>query len=506
MKFNRLIKNRVTVKNHEGANAYKLSPEMELYTAVVTSSLSNTFYEKEDKRLNRIIELIKNTDPVFVARLAIYAREKMHLRTMPIVLVTELSKVHNGDSLVKRTTERIIQRADEITELLAYYQLSNERKYNKKLNKLSKQLQKGIAASFNKFDEYQFAKYDRKSAVSLKDALFLTHPKAVSTEQQALFNKIVNGNLETPYTWEVELSRIGQDTYISNTARKVAVREKWQELVASKRLGYMALLRNLRNILEAEVKRSTIELVYRQLSDEEAVKRSKQLPFRFLAAYNELLPLKVPYVNYIIDALENAIKASAVNIKGFDLSTRALIAADVSGSMFSYISGKSKIRCYDIGLVLSMILASRSDNVVTGIFGNKWKQVNMSRSAILPNIAELNRMEGSVGYATNGYTVIDALISNRRVMDKVFFFTDLQLWDSRYGGNSLQRSWDNYKQRIAPNAKLYLFDLMGYGQVPLRSERDDVHLIAGWSDKIFDILEAMEQGASALAEIDRIEI
>ena len=506
MKFNFKLKQKTQTRNYEGEIAYTISPELELYTSVVTASLSNTFYEKQDDRLKRIITLIGKVDPEFVAKLAVYTREQMYLRSIPLVLVTELSKVHRGNSLVKNTVNRVIQRADEITELLAYYQLANSRSGEKRLNKLSKQIQKGVAEAFNRFDEYQFAKYNRQTEVTLKDALFLTHPKASSEEQQELFNKITTDSLAVPYTWEVELSRLGQTQFVSEAARKEAVAEKWEELILSNKLGYMALLRNLRNILQAKVSPAAIEIVASRLGNPAEVRRSKQLPFRFLAAYRELESLKENYVSTMMNALEEAIKSSAENIAGFDLSTRVLLAADVSGSMFSAVGGKSKIRCYDIGLVLSMIMASRSQNVCTGIFGDRWKEVNMSGKSILSNVRYLDRIEGSVGYSTNAYKVVDALIKENRVMDKVMFFTDLQLWDSRRGGNSLKDSWKLYKKKVSPNAKLYLFDLMGYGNSPLSVERDDVYLMAGWSDKIFDVLTAIENGSNAVAEINKIEI
>ncbi|MBL3658774.1 TROVE domain-containing protein [Fulvivirga sediminis] len=507
MKFNFIKADNNQVKNHEGEVAYKTSAELELYTSVVTASLSNNFYESADDRLKRIIRLIGEVSPHFVAKLAIYTRENMHLRSVPLVLLAELSKVHFGDSLVSKTTSRVIQRADEITELLAYYQLANSREGEKKLNKLSKQIQKGVAVAFNKFDEYQFAKYNRKTEVTFKDALFLTHPKAISSEQQALFDKIVTDDLEVPYTWEVELSKIVQTQFASEEGRKAAVTQKWEELIASNRLGYMALLRNLRNILQAEVGAEAIEKVASRLADPHEVRRSKQLPFRFLAAYNELRGLKLNYLSVIIDALEEAIMSSAANIVGFDLQTRVLIAADVSGSMYTPVGGRSKIRCYDVGLTLSMLLAAKSKNVVTGIFGDRWQEVSLStRGGILSNVQELNRMEGQVGYSTNAYRVIDAMIAEGRVMDKVLFFTDLQLWDSRAGGSSLKASWTKYKREVAPQAKLYLFDLVGYGNTPLSVERDDVFLLAGWSDKVFDILSAIEAGGNALTEIEQITL
>jgi hypothetical protein len=203
------------VLNYEQAPAYQLFSEWDLYATVVTSNFSNTFYETMPQRLKRLRELIEENDPSFVASLAVYAREEMNLRSIPLILTVELAKRHTGDSLLSRLTARVIQRADEIMELLAYYQLANEREGEKKLNRLSKQLQAGLQNAFNKFDEYQFAKYNRKGEIKLKDALFLVHPKAKDEAQQLLFNKIAGNSLQTPYTWETELSILGKEQFES---------------------------------------------------------------------------------------------------------------------------------------------------------------------------------------------------------------------------------------------------------------------------------------------------
>jgi len=222
MKFNLLNKAKTQVTNYEGAKAFAMSAEMELYTAVVTWSLNDSFYEKNEDRMNRLRALMYKCKPEFVGKLAVYARTKMYMRSVPLVLVTELAKLHSGDDLVARVTDSVIGRADEITELLACYELMNKRTGTKKLNRLSKQLQKGLSTAFNRFDEYQFAKYNRDGAIKLRDALFLVHPKAKDELQQVLFNKIVSNTLETPYTWETELSALGQLNFDSLIAKAVA--------------------------------------------------------------------------------------------------------------------------------------------------------------------------------------------------------------------------------------------------------------------------------------------
>lgn len=504
MKFNFVNRTQKQTVNYEGEKAFVLTPQLELYTAVATAGLSDQFYEKADHKLQRIVELIRENDAAFVAKLAVYVREQMYLRSIPMVLTVELAKLHKGDDLVSRLTPRVVQRADEITELLAYYALANKRKGTKQLNALSKQLQKGLALAFNKFDEYQFAKYNRDAQVKLRDALFLVHPKAKDEVQQVLFNKIARDELQTPYTWEVELSKLGQQKYDSVELKKEAFKAKWEELIFSNKLGYMALLRNLRNILEAEVSKEALNKVCRYLSSANAVARSKQLPFRFLSAYRELKVLKNGRVSKVLEALEEAVVHSAANITGYDEDTKVVIAADVSGSMQTPVSIKSKVQNFDIGLMLAMLLQSRCENVITGMFGDKWKVINVPRKNVLANADEFHRREGEVGYATNGYLVIQDLLQRKKIVDKVMIFTDCQLWNSR-GTASIADLWKQYK-KVAPNAKIYFFDLAGYGNVPLNVMRDDVYLIAGWSDKVFDVLNAIENGSDALKMINNIQL
>ncbi|WP_299247084.1 TROVE domain-containing protein [uncultured Aquimarina sp.] len=502
MKFNVFTKSKNEVKNYQGAKAFRLSPKMELYTAVVNSSLEKTNYESGNDRLKRIIKLVQKNDPYFVAQLAIYARQKMYLRSIPIVLAVELSKIHSGDNLVSKTVNGVIQRADEITELLAYYQVANQREGTKKLNKLSKQVQKGIVMALNKFDAYQFAKYNRKTEVTFKDTIFLTHPKPKDDLQQSIFDKVINDTLEVPYTWEVELSTLGQQKFANDIEKQKAFTTKWEALIDSNKLGYMALMRNLRNILEAEVSHAHIAKIVDILTDEGKVKRSKQLPFRFMAAYQELSATKSSYTAYVLDALEKAIQISVINMKGFELDTKVVVACDVSGSMMQSISRNSKIQAYDIGLVLGMLLQNKCKNVITGLFGDRWKQYVLPKGAILSNVMKLKRIEGEVGYSTNGYKVIQSLNNKRTKVDKVMIFTDCQLWNSgHYNSDAhIETEWKQYKN-IAPNAKLYVFDLMGYNSTPLQVEKNDVYLIGGWSDKVFDVLDALENGTSVIKYI-----
>ncbi|GAB4424843.1 MAG: hypothetical protein OHK0039_42250 [Bacteroidia bacterium] len=205
----------------------------------------------------------------------------------------------------------------------------------------------------------------------------------------------------------------------------------------------------------------------------------------------------------MLQALEGAMTASAANIAGFGPHTRVAIACDTSGSMTATLSDKSRVQHMDVGLVLGVLLRQVCRQVITGVFGTGYQTVQVPVGGVLAAVEQLKRT--NVGWATNGHLVIEHLIGHKLVMDKVMLFTDMQLWNSYGDGNDLTRAWTAYKQ-MAPKAKLYIFDLVGYGQAPINLHQGDVHLLAGWSDKVFDLLAQIEQGSNALEFIDAIEL
>lgn len=497
--------NSTKVKNYEGDTAYSLSPEMELYSAVCTANLSRKFYETQFDSIVRLRDLIAKCRPTFVAKLAVYAREQMYLRSIPLVLAVELAKIHHGDNLVGRLTARIVQRADEICELLAYYQQANENNFKrsstgqtKKLGKLSKQIRLGLEQAFNKFNEYQFSKYNRDNEIKLKDALFVIRPRPKNQEQADIFKKIADGDLTTADTWEVELSKTGQKGGDKKSA--------WENLIKENKLGYMALLRNCRNIMEAGVSKDVIKIVCQKLSDKEKVLESKQFPFRFYSAFSQLR--EIPGSSIVLDALEEAIKHTAETLVGFDYETSVLISCDVSGSMESPISEKSVVQRYDIGIVLGMLMRNRCKDVTTSVFGQGFAVKNFPKDNILHNVENLEDLGKEVGHSTNGYLAIKYALeqSKNKQFDKILIFTDCQMWDSHGSDGMFRNLWNLYRENN-PKSRLYLFDLAGYGNTPIEVDRgNNVYLISGWSDRIFQMLEALENGSKNIDEIEKISI
>lgn len=495
-KFNVRDQEKKTVMNFEDAPAFSLRSEVELFGAVVTSLLDDSFYERKSARLVRLQSLMAQVSPEFVCRLAVYARRKMNLRSIPIVLLVELL-----GSLRRRTgafdrrmvgwaIDAVILRADEIGEILAYYQTANDRPGPKKLGALAQQLKVGVAASFNRFDEYQFAKYDRAGTVRLRDALFLTHPKAKDAGQQRLFDKIAGQKLEVPFTWETQLSARGNSKGV------------WEELLTSGRVGYMALVRNLRNILVSGVNDEVLALVARTLADEPQVRRSKQMPVRFLSAYLEVQDLE--RAGPIKEALEKAVQTSALGQEFFPPGERILIAADVSGSMNQRLSRTGKVLVRDVGLLLASVLRSvMGASVTSGIFGTDWKVKNYEGSHPLRDTVDLRAQANEVGTATNGYKVLAwALGQAQWEYDRIVFFTDCQLYGSPQD-QSLEDYWNLYRKKN-PRCRVYFIDLTGNGTTPLLVD-GPVHQVSGFSDQLFEMLAASERGDSIVETINAMD-
>lgn len=321
MRFNLFAKQAVAT--FEGAPAVELTAEQKLRRSVLSCLLwEDEFYEDGQAISDRIAALAAEVHPATVARLAIDARETYKLRHAPLMLLCALARTGPGSSLVSETLARVIQRADELTEFLALYWRHGRRP-------LSKQVKKGLAAAFAKFDAYQMAKYDRDGPVKLRDVLFLTHAKPKDEAQAALWKQVADRSLPSPDTWEVALSG-GADK-----------RESFERLLTERKLGYLALLRNLRNMSEAGVDEALVKDAILARRGAERV-----LPFRYVAAARAA-PRFEPWLD---QALAEAV------LEGPVFEGRTIVLVDVSGSMNAALSAKSDLTRLDAAATLASII------------------------------------------------------------------------------------------------------------------------------------------------------
>lgn len=378
--------------NHHGVPAVPLTQLDELRRSVLACLLwESSFYESGTTIADRIKHLVAQCQPHEVAELAIEAREKQRLRHVPMLLVRELARSAGRcpEGLIAATLARVIQRADELAEFLAMYWSDDKAKDARARSPLSKQVKKGLATAFGKFDEYQLAKYNRDGVVRLKDVLFMTHAKPADESQAALWKRLVEGALAPAGTWEERLSA-GEDK-----------RAVFEDLLSTGKLGYMALLRNLRTMQQVGVNEA---LVFKALQDGAA--KSKALPFRFVAAARAV-PAWEPH----IDA------AMQLAVSGLEkLPGRTAVLVDVSPSMNDPLSAKSDLRRKDAAGGLAILLRGICQDVRVFAFSNTVAEVpprnGMALFDAISNAVDSNgtRLGAAVQWVAKAAPDVDRLI------------------------------------------------------------------------------------------------
>lgn len=425
------------IHTHEGAIASHINPTLQLRRSVMACLLwEDSFYEDGQSIADRIIQTIPKVAPETVAAIAIEAREQMKLRHVPLLLVREMARLDTHKYLVASTLSRVIQRADELAEFLALY-------WRDKRQPLSAQVKRGLAAAFQTFSEYQLAKYNRDGAVKLRDALFLCHAKPKDAEQDALWKRLIAGELAVPDTWEVALSA-GKDK-----------KATWERLIQERKLGGLALLRNLRNMKEVGVSDTVV-------SDALATMKTERiLPFRFIAAAKYAPQWEPQIESAMLRCLEGKEK----------LPGKTALVADGSGSMFGApISTKSEIDRFEAAAALAILARELCEQIVVVVFSNSATLIPPRRGFALRDALNAkaerggtNTQNGIMRAAQEGY-------------DRLIVLTDEQ---SHQAVSNPLIGTRAYIVNVAPEQR-------GIGYGPFTH-------IDGWSEAILDYIQLSER-------------
>ncbi|MBR0870859.1 TROVE domain-containing protein [Bradyrhizobium tropiciagri] len=380
----------------EGGRGRRFTPEMELRRALLSCLLwEDQFYENGVAIADRIKALVPMVEPARVAELAVAARETMKLRHAPLLVVREMARHATHRGLVADTLAHVIQRPDEMTELLAiYWADALGPMQQRKRQPVSAQIKKGLARALTKFDAYQLAKYDRDGAVRIRDVLFLVHAKPKDAAQEKVWKQLVDGELTSPDTWEVALSS-GKDK-----------RATFERLIAENKLGGLALLRNLRLMQKAEVPRRTIAEAI------DAMRTDRILPYRFITAAR--------YAPDFEPELEAAMLKSIKGYARLDGRTRLLI--DVSGSMFTPLSAQSEMTRAEAACGLAILAREVCDEVEIFTFSNELVKLPPRQGFALRDAIIGSQPHGGT-YLGKAVTEID------RKGDRLIAFTDEQSHD-----------------------------------------------------------------------------
>ncbi len=437
------IKNTTTIFTHEGAPARHIDPEAQLRRLSAACLLwEDTFYVDGVTVAEQLVGAVNDVVAKYgrdkggriVMDVAIEAREKNHLRHLPLLLMSVYAHNYRGDERTKVTIETIIQRADELAEFLAIY-CKVAGMDPKAIKNIPGQVKKGLARAFGKFDDYALGKYDRKNVIRLLDVARLVHPQHTDS-----IGKLVKGELKSPDTWEVGLSK-GDDKG-----------ETFTRLLTEGKLGYLALLRNLRNMVESKVEP---DLVRGALIEGKGAQRV--LPFRYIAAARHA-PM---YANEIQQALLSRIGLMP------HFPGRTLVLVDVSGSMSMVnLSKWSEMKPIDAAAAVASTWAG--DRRVFA-FANSCTEVQCFPG--LPGIESIVNVRGLGGGTALGAAVTQM---NGIEADRLVVITD-------------EQSHDPVPDPV--HEKAYMINIasnqngVGYGKW--------VH-IDGWSENVFRFMHAVE--------------
>lgn len=316
-KFNTTLpKQKTLTENLAGGQAYNHSDELALVSLLLTSFVNDQFYRSAQSSLDELRSLVSKVgDKEFIAKAAIYARDKFGMRSITHALAGELTSEIAGKEWGKDFYDKVIVRVDDMTEILSYYLAY---KTTKTSPKFPNSLKKGFAKAFDKFDGYQLAKYrGENKEVKLVDVVNIVHPVPTVRNKEAL-GLLVKGELKSTETWESKLSNTGQVAENEEDLAQLKA-DAWTGLLSERKIGYFALLRNLRNIIEQAP--NAVPMACQLLTDEKLIKSSRVLPFRFNTACEEISKLgSSTEVRNVLVAINTALDISVSNAVQYFIS------------------------------------------------------------------------------------------------------------------------------------------------------------------------------------------
>lgn len=444
-------------KTHEGAIARRITPAQELERSVLTCLLwEKEFYESGESIADRIAKLVKIVDPEIVADIARRSRLDMKIRHVGLFLIRELVRRPEGRKYAEVLTE-ICQRPDDITEFMSIYWKDGKQP-------IAAAVKRALGATFQNFSEYQLAKYNRTSKeVTLRDVLFMTHGKPKTTGEgrysaierrlaprmddtltpdEALYQRLVNDELASPETWENRLSRGENQTQV------------WTELMKEGKLGTLAFVRNLRNMVGANVDKSLI----RDYANTANV--DKILPYQFITAAR-----MVPTYEDILEPMMFKCLEGAPKRQG---KTRVLI--DVSYSMYQKLSSRGDTTRADVAAGLAIIARELYEDVEVYTFSNRTVQVAPRRGFALRDAIENSQEHGST-YLGAACVLLDTPDTHRLIV-----LTDEQSHDRL---NNVKHVKNAYMINVASSNKT-----VTYGSWVS---------ITGWSEAILTYIDKLEE-------------
>lgn len=472
--------------------------------------------EQAVKIIEACREIARGPNPKDLLSLAHWARVEMNMRTTPQIMLAVAANTGGTKPFVRRYVPRISRRADDVLQVVAAY----EHLFGRKAFPAS--LKKGVADRMSKLTEYEILKYNRKGHPSFKDLLRFCerrkgYPLSPELRHYIFTGEVLNAKATPIIAARRELTARGKvwADDIPLLAKKAAV--TWEVLVSqfgsrpevweamAPLIPYMALIRNVANLLDSGMPAGVIRQVAARIGDAKAVAKSKQLPFRFVSLYRMLSPAKTWYssirgyksdrdrsgwdqrsVQLLMEAVESALDHSVANVP--ELPGVTCIASDNSGSMSYPLSKGSSVTLLDTANVLAAIVHQCSEESYVAAFGNKavWPPLT-KRNSVVTNMNEIANYKANYrGQATNAFEVFKHLFDKKIHVDRIVILSDMQCYDTSGGNRSVAEFLTKYRREVNPNAYAHFFDLKGYGTGQTSAADPLSNIVAGFSERIFN--------------------
>lgn len=482
-KFNSKSANENKTCTYEGAPVYKKETADAWFNMLFSSYLEDHCYETYNTQMKRFEEYTNEmTDAYgaeFVAKAAIFSRRVLGMRSISHVLAARLNNLQFNN---KRSFFRnFCNRPDDVSEVFACIENMGDKR--------SHAMIRGFSDYISMLSPYTLGKYKLDGhKYNMYDLINITHAHSNAIQMYK------DDKLTAPDTWEVKISTAENEEH-----RKA----EWRRLVEENKLGYMALLRNLRNILNADVDCRWIgKYLIPQIENKKAIKESLVFPYQIYTAFKY-----IEGFNFDVQAaLEKAFRIACDNMPVFEGKTA--IVLDVSGSMNDPISFNSKVTIKEVGacFAASLFLTNPMDTTFIK-FGNHAMQKTLKKSMGPFNIIRYMCENDNMGYGTVVSEAFNCLARTGVDVDRIFLISDMQTMEERhYWCNSVSGydAFDTYQKKTGNHPKVFSFDLGNYPSQIGNPKDSNVHLMTALNDKVFKIIKLLDNNVPLVDFINKV--
>lgn len=505
------IKNRFTktdTHNEAGGIAYTLTPKQQLAQLAATGCLNNTFYADAQSQLDQVLKLAESLDAEFIAKTAVYARQKGFMKDMPALLLAVLAQ--KDVNMLARVFDQVV---DNGKMLRNFAQIIRSGAVGRKSfgNRPKKLMQTWLLTATEK----QLLNAAVGNSPSLADVVKMVHPKPREAWRAAWFAWLIGKPYDrealSPITRAFEDYKQSREGELPNVPFQMLTAldlncGDWAQIARNG--SWQQVRQNLNTFLRHEVfaKSKNIKMVAEKLRDETAIARARVLPYQLLTAY-QATSNQMP--SEIREALQDAMETAVQNVPV--IQGKVVVCPDVSGSMHSSVTGyrgstTSKTRCIDIAALVSAAMLRTNPQARVIPFEQITVNVQLNpRDSIMTNAEKL----ANVGGGGTACSAPLAMLNREKAdVDLVVIVSDNESWadDSQGWGSttSLMKEWDILKRRC-PEAKLVCLDIQPYTKAQARN-RHDILNIGGFSDQVFSLIGSFaERGMGTDFWVEEIE-